>query len=76
MADEKMNVEENIPSEDEMDASKGPKAPEDISNDGGVLKEIIKEGSGWEKPENGSDVKGKLKIIIMKITNVQLFIIF
>ncbi len=59
---EKMNVEENIPSDDEMDVSKDSKAPEDISKDGGVLKEIIKEGTGWEKPENGSDVKGKLKL--------------
>jgi FK506-binding protein 4/5 len=58
MADvEKMNVEEKVHSDDEMDVSKDPKAPEDISKDGGVLKEIIKEGSGWEKPENGSDVK-------------------
>lgn len=59
MADtEKMNVEDTVHSDDEMDVSKDSKAPEDISKDGGVLKEIIKEGSGWEKPENGSDVKG------------------
>jgi hypothetical protein len=33
---------------------------EDVSHDGGVLKEILKDGEGWEKPSNGSDVWGKI----------------
>ena len=27
--------------------------------DGGVVKEIIKAGSGWETPEKGDNVNGK-----------------
>lgn len=30
----------------------------DIKGDGGVIKEIIKEGTGWETPEKGSEVTG------------------
>ena len=28
--------------------------------DGGVIKKILKAGSGWEKPEKGDQVFGKL----------------
>lgn len=38
---------------------------EDLSNDGGVLKKIIKEGDGFEKPQDGTEVTvsyvGRLK---------------
>ena len=29
----------------------------DITGDGGVIKKIIKEGSGWEQPKGGADVR-------------------
>ncbi len=32
--------------------------PEDLSGDGGVMKTILKEGTGWQKPNNGISVKG------------------
>jgi FK506-binding protein 4/5 len=40
-----------------MTDAKPEKKVEDITNDGGVLKEIIKEGTGWERPEKGSEVQ-------------------
>ena len=31
---------------------------EDVTNDGGVIKNIIKEGEGYRKPSEGATVKG------------------
>jgi len=36
--------------------------PNFSQSDGGVIKEIIRAGSGWEKPENGDDVTGKYRV--------------
>lgn len=66
MADEqKMDVDQTALQDhfEETLASKSTesddaKATQDISGDGGVMKEIIKEGDGWEKPVKGSDVTG------------------
>eukprot|EP01122_Echinamoeba_exundans_P006601 TRINITY_DN188_c0_g2_i1.p1 TRINITY_DN188_c0_g2~~TRINITY_DN188_c0_g2_i1.p1 ORF type:complete len:482 (+),score=148.55 TRINITY_DN188_c0_g2_i1:56-1447(+) len=49
------HFEETLAQRDQSSASEAKK-PEDLSGDGGVLKEIIKEGDGWEKPAKGSDV--------------------
>lgn len=38
--------------EDEDDFSQSG----DLSGDGGVVKEILRKGDGWERPENGDDV--------------------
>ena len=40
-----------------MQVDKQPEA-EDLSGDGGVMKTIIKEGEGWERPQRGADVEG------------------
>jgi len=53
--DEEMNDADKGSMKDEMEVE--TKKEEDISGDGGILKTIIKEGEGWEKPEKGSDVK-------------------
>jgi len=31
-----------------------------VQSDGGVLKEIITKGSGWESPEKGDKVSGEI----------------
>jgi len=53
--DEEMNDADKGSMKDEMEVE--TKKEEDISGDGGIIKTIIKEGEGWEKPEKGSDVK-------------------
>jgi len=64
MADNKDKVMDDIddmkdePKEEPKDTMPvETKKDEDISGDGGIIKTIIKEGTGWEKPEKGSDVK-------------------
>jgi len=53
--DEVMNDTDNGSMKDKMEVE--TKKDEDISGDGGIIKTIIKEGEGWEKPEKSSDVK-------------------
>jgi hypothetical protein len=59
-----MSVEENVPSnpveekkQDSMDVDAAPEI-EDLTGDGGVMKEVLKEGEGWEKPSQGAEVWG------------------
>lgn len=33
----------------------------DLTGDGGVLKKIVAKGSGWDTPDNGDEVFGKLR---------------
>jgi len=40
-----------------VDETKKEEKHKDITKDGGVIKNIIKEGEGWEMPEKGADVK-------------------
>lgn len=44
--------------EAEINAGAGPDEPIDLSGDGGVMKTILKEGSGWERPNKGIEVGG------------------
>jgi len=60
MAEEidEMNEELKVNPDEVKDAMETePKKDEDISGDGGIIKTIVKEGEGWEKPEKGADVK-------------------
>lgn len=34
-----------------------PSSEEDLTGDGGVIKKIIKEGSGWDRPKGGAEVR-------------------
>jgi hypothetical protein len=55
------HFEETLGQRDGSESSE-TKKPEDLSGDGGVLKELIKEGDGWEKPAKGSDVSGAFHV--------------
>jgi len=44
--------------EAEINAGASADEPIDLSGDGGVLKTILKEGEGWERPNNGIEVGG------------------
>lgn len=41
-----------------MDVGAAENAAIDLSGDGGVMKTILKAGTGWEKPRNGIEVAG------------------
>ena len=34
-----------------------PSSEEDLTGDGGVIKKIIKEGSAWDRPKGGAEVR-------------------
>lgn len=71
MVSTEVKPEDNAPvdgmkqEEDEDDFSQSG----DLTGDGGVIKEIVRKGEGWERPENGDDVemhyKGTLEDGIM-----------
>lgn len=35
------------------------KSVKELTNDGGVIKKIVKEGSGWENPKDVDEIKGE-----------------
>lgn len=43
--------------------------------DGGIIKEIITPGTGWEKPEKGDKVTGKLAMLIYVLCYKRYFIL-
>lgn len=51
---------EAVASAFDAEINAGPAAEEaiDLSGDGGVMKTILKEGSGWETPKKGIEVAG------------------
>jgi len=55
--DSDSDVEKDVDEKKEKKKNKKKKDDiEDLTGDGGVVKEIITEGTGWEKPKSGSDV--------------------
>lgn len=53
---------EAVKSAFDAEINAGPVAEEamDLSGDGGVMKTILKEGTGWESPKKGVEVAGTL----------------
>lgn len=42
----------------EINAGPAPNEAIDLTGDGGVMKTILKEGTGWETPKKGIEVAG------------------
>lgn len=48
---------------DQPTAAVADATAQDLSGDGGVLKTILHEGSGWEKPNKGIEVAGTYQFL-------------
>lgn len=61
MSDSESDHEHMETNETEMETepttTDNSKKEEDITNDGGVIKKVIKEGEGWKTPSKGAEVK-------------------